>query len=139
MESRRDAPHPVPASHRPSPPGAVPVSERGAPRVGFVSLGCPKATVDSEQIITQLRAEGYQIVPQYDQADLVIINTCGFILDAKEESVDTILVSTVMYVISIGLLQLFVTQDLRMRLPAWLSAAWRHDSEWTTWPFDVSA
>ena len=48
-------------------------------KVGFVSLGCPKALVDSEQIITQLRAEGYDISPSYDDADLVVINTCGFI------------------------------------------------------------
>ena len=60
------------------------------PRVGFVSLGCPKATVDSEQVITQLRAEGYQIVPDYDSADMVIINTCGFIDAAVEESLETI-------------------------------------------------
>ncbi|MBT8130574.1 MAG: 30S ribosomal protein S12 methylthiotransferase RimO, partial [Gammaproteobacteria bacterium] len=46
-------------------------------RVGFVSLGCPKATVDSEHILTQLRAEGYAISPSYDEADLVVINTCG--------------------------------------------------------------
>ena len=59
-------------------------------KVGFVSLGCPKATVDSEQIITQLRAEGYEIVPEYDQADMVIINTCGFIDSAVEESMQTI-------------------------------------------------
>ncbi len=59
-------------------------------KVGFVSLGCPKATVDSEQIITQLRAEGYQIVPDYQQADMVIINTCGFIDSAVEESMHTI-------------------------------------------------
>ena len=58
--------------------------------IGFVSLGCPKATVDSEQVITQLRAEGYGIVPEYDQADLVIINTCGFIDSAVEESLETI-------------------------------------------------
>jgi len=62
----------------------------GAPRVGFVSLGCPKATVDSEQVITQLRAEGYEIVPDYDSADMVIINTCGFIDAAVEESLETI-------------------------------------------------
>jgi len=62
----------------------------GAPRVGFVSLGCPKATVDSEQVITQLRAEGYEIVPDYDDADMVIINTCGFIDAAVEESLETI-------------------------------------------------
>lgn len=59
-------------------------------KVGFVSLGCPKATVDSEQIITQLRAEGYEIVPEYDKADMVIINTCGFIDSAVEESMQTI-------------------------------------------------
>ena len=59
-------------------------------RVGFVSLGCPKATVDSEQIITQLRAEGYQITPEYDDADMVIINTCGFIDEAVAESLDAI-------------------------------------------------
>jgi ribosomal protein S12 methylthiotransferase len=59
-------------------------------KVGFVSLGCPKATVDSEQIITQLRAEGYDIVPNYQQADMVIINTCGFIDSAVEESMQTI-------------------------------------------------
>jgi len=60
------------------------------PSIGFVSLGCPKATVDSEQIITQLRAEGYDIVPDFDGADMVIINTCGFIDSAVEESLDTI-------------------------------------------------
>ena len=59
-------------------------------KIGFVSLGCPKATVDSEQIITQLRAEGYEIVPEYDQANLVIINTCGFIDSAVEESMQSI-------------------------------------------------
>jgi len=61
-----------------------------AHKIGFVSLGCPKATVDSEQVITQLRAEGYTIVPNYDEADLIIINTCGFIDSAIEESLDTI-------------------------------------------------
>ena len=49
------------------------------PKVGFVSLGCPKALVDSEQILTQLRAEGYETAKSYDGADLVIVNTCGFI------------------------------------------------------------
>ena len=57
--------------------------------IGFVSLGCPKATVDSEQIITQLRAEGYVISPDFDSSDMVIINTCGFIDAAVEESLDT--------------------------------------------------
>lgn len=59
-------------------------------KIGFVSLGCPKATVDSELIITQLRAEGYDIVPDYDSADMVIVNTCGFIDEAVAESLDTI-------------------------------------------------
>jgi len=59
-------------------------------KVGFVSLGCPKALVDSEQIITQLRAEGYDISPSYDDADLVVINTCGFIDSAIAESLETI-------------------------------------------------
>ena len=60
------------------------------PRVGFVSLGCPKALVDSEQIVTQLRAEGYEIAPTYEGADLVVVNTCGFIDAAVEESLDAI-------------------------------------------------
>ena len=59
-------------------------------KVGFVSLGCPKATVDSEQILTQLRAEGYEISGSYENANLVIVNTCGFIDDAVAESLDTI-------------------------------------------------
>lgn len=59
-------------------------------KVGFVSLGCPKATVDSEHILTQLRAEGYDIVPTYDDADLVVVNTCGFIDAAIEESLEVI-------------------------------------------------
>ncbi len=58
--------------------------------MGFVSLGCPKATVDSEHILTRLRAEGYEISPEYDGADLVVINTCGFVDDAVEESLDAI-------------------------------------------------
>ena len=61
-----------------------------APRIGFVSLGCPKATVDSERIITQLRAEGYALAPDFDSADLVIVNTCGFIDAAIDESLETI-------------------------------------------------
>jgi len=60
------------------------------PTIGFVSLGCPKALVDSEHIITRLRAEGYGIAPSYDGADLVVINTCGFIDPAVEESLDAI-------------------------------------------------
>ncbi|MDG4549603.1 MAG: 30S ribosomal protein S12 methylthiotransferase RimO [Candidatus Contendobacter sp.] len=60
------------------------------PRVGFVSLGCPKALVDSERILTQLRAEGYRIAPTYPEADLVVVNTCGFIDTAVAESLDAI-------------------------------------------------
>ena len=60
------------------------------PRVGFVSLGCPKALVDSERILTQLRAEGYDVAPNYESADLVVVNTCGFIDDAVHESLDAI-------------------------------------------------
>lgn len=56
------------------------------PRVGFISLGCPKALVDSEQILTRLRSEGYQVSPNYKDSDLVIVNTCGFIDAAVEES-----------------------------------------------------
>ncbi|MBX3661274.1 MAG: 30S ribosomal protein S12 methylthiotransferase RimO [Burkholderiales bacterium] len=59
-------------------------------KVGFVSLGCPKATVDSEHILTQLRAEGYLVAPSYRDADLVVVNTCGFIDAAVEESLDAI-------------------------------------------------
>jgi ribosomal protein S12 methylthiotransferase len=71
---------------------ARPRSPRAArpPRVGFVSLGCPKALVDSERILTQLRAEGYAISPTYDGADLVVINTCGFIDSAVDESLGAI-------------------------------------------------
>jgi ribosomal protein S12 methylthiotransferase len=61
-----------------------------APRIGFVSLGCPKALVDSEQILTQLRAEGYATSASYEDADLVIVNTCGFIDAAVEESLGAI-------------------------------------------------
>jgi ribosomal protein S12 methylthiotransferase len=61
-----------------------------APQIGFVSLGCPKALVDSEQILTQLRAEGYLTVNSYADADLVIVNTCGFIDSAVAESLDAI-------------------------------------------------
>ncbi|HET9114342.1 MAG TPA: radical SAM protein, partial [Burkholderiales bacterium] len=60
------------------------------PKVGFVSLGCPKASSDSERILTELRAEGYLIAPDYEGADLVVINTCGFIDAAVEESLDAI-------------------------------------------------
>jgi ribosomal protein S12 methylthiotransferase len=59
-------------------------------KIGFVSLGCPKALVDSERILTQLKSDGYDIVPSYDDADLVVVNTCGFIDSAKQESLDAI-------------------------------------------------
>ncbi|WP_069470096.1 30S ribosomal protein S12 methylthiotransferase RimO [Candidatus Marithrix sp. Canyon 246] len=58
--------------------------------IGFISLGCPKATVDSERILTQLRAEGYAISPNYNDAELVVVNTCGFINEAVEESLEVI-------------------------------------------------
>jgi len=61
-----------------------------APKIGVVSLGCPKALVDTERILTQLRSDGYDIVPSYRDAALVIVNTCGFIDDAKAESLDAI-------------------------------------------------
>ncbi|MBO1255594.1 30S ribosomal protein S12 methylthiotransferase RimO [Alteromonas sp. 5E99-2] len=64
--------------------------QAGGSRIGFVSLGCPKNLVDSERILTQLRTEGYEVVPTYNDADLVIVNTCGFIDAAVEESLDTI-------------------------------------------------
>ncbi|WP_130412114.1 30S ribosomal protein S12 methylthiotransferase RimO [Fluviicoccus keumensis] len=60
------------------------------PKVGFVSLGCPKNLVDSERILTQLRSEGYTISPDYDGADIVVVNTCGFIDSAVQESLDAI-------------------------------------------------
>ncbi|ERS14106.1 ribosomal protein S12 methylthiotransferase [Alcanivorax sp. PN-3] len=59
-------------------------------KVGFISLGCPKALVDSERILTQLRTEGYEVTPSYDDADVVVVNTCGFIDDAKAESLEAI-------------------------------------------------
>jgi ribosomal protein S12 methylthiotransferase len=65
-------------------------SSNSPKKIGFVSLGCPKATVDSERILTQLRAEGYQFVGEYADADLVVVNTCGFIDAAVEESLETI-------------------------------------------------
>lgn len=63
---------------------------QSSPKVGFVSLGCPKAGSDSERILTQLRAEGYEISNSYEQSDLVVVNTCGFIDSAVQESLDAI-------------------------------------------------
>ncbi len=68
----------------------LPPAEAAAPKIGFVSLGCPKALTDSELILTQLQAEGYRTSKTYDGADLVIVNTCGFIDDAVKESLDAI-------------------------------------------------
>jgi ribosomal protein S12 methylthiotransferase len=76
----------VKAARRPRRRGA----QARAPAVGFVSLGCPKALVDSERIVTQLRAEGYSISPTYEDADLVVVNTCGFIDTAVAESLAAI-------------------------------------------------
>ena len=73
-----------------APKAASSAISQHAPSVGFVSLGCPKALVDSERIVTQLRAEGYQISNQYEGADLVVVNTCGFIDEAVAESLDAI-------------------------------------------------
>ncbi|MEL6286398.1 MAG: 30S ribosomal protein S12 methylthiotransferase RimO [Pseudomonadota bacterium] len=64
--------------------------DRHSPKVGIVSLGCPKALVDSERIVTRLRAEGYQISPDYAAADLVLVNTCGFLDSARDESLEAI-------------------------------------------------
>jgi ribosomal protein S12 methylthiotransferase len=65
-------------------------ARKTAPKVGLVSLGCPKALVDSERIITKLRAQGYEIAPDYAGADVVVVNTCGFLNSAKQESLDAI-------------------------------------------------
>jgi ribosomal protein S12 methylthiotransferase len=68
----------------------MPRPEESPPTIGFISLGCPKALVDSEQILTQLRAEGYATSSTYEDADIVVVNTCGFIDSAVEESLDAI-------------------------------------------------
>ena len=81
-----------PPSLRPDVANAHPpkVPRQGQPTIGMVSLGCPKALVDSERILTRLRAEGYGISPDYSGADAVIVNTCGFLDSAKAESLDAI-------------------------------------------------
>ena len=66
------------------------MTEQQAPKIGLVSLGCPKALVDSERIVTQLRSEGYHIADSYEGADAVVVNTCGFIDSAKQESLAAI-------------------------------------------------
>ncbi|KAK65616.1 ribosomal protein S12 methylthiotransferase RimO [Bordetella bronchiseptica 980-2] len=68
----------------------IEVFPMSSPKVGFVSLGCPKALVDSERILTQLRTEGYEVTPEYNDADVVVVNTCGFIDSAKAESLEAI-------------------------------------------------
>ncbi len=78
-----DTPSKIIASNKPGQSAA-------GQRIGFVSLGCPKNLVDSERILTQLRMEGYDIVPTYNDADMVIVNTCGFIDSAVQESLETI-------------------------------------------------
>ena len=82
MTARAPAPHDQTAT--------TPRAPKPIPKVGFVSLGCPKALVDSERIITKLRAEGYQVAPDYAGADVVVVNTCGFLDSAKQESLDAI-------------------------------------------------
>ncbi|HZW86127.1 MAG TPA: radical SAM protein, partial [Gallionella sp.] len=68
----------------------ISANKNSIPKVGFISLGCPKATVDSEHILTRLRAEGYLISASYQDSDLVVVNTCGFIDSAVAESLDAI-------------------------------------------------
>ncbi|MDO4231549.1 MAG: 30S ribosomal protein S12 methylthiotransferase RimO [Lautropia sp.] len=80
---------PPPSTPSNAPKAAASALDR-APSVGFVSLGCPKALVDAERIVTQLRAEGYRITNTYEGTDLVVVNTCGFIDDAVAESLDAI-------------------------------------------------
>jgi ribosomal protein S12 methylthiotransferase len=81
-------PAPAPASPRARRAAATRRAPR--PKVGFVSLGCAKALVDSERIITRLRMEGYEIAPSYDAADAVVVNTCGFLVSARAESLEAI-------------------------------------------------
>src|SRR5437879_11243756 len=69
---------------------AADTTDPRAPKVSFVSLGCPKALVDSERIVTRLRAEGYELARAHAGADLVIVNTCGFLDSAQAESLDAI-------------------------------------------------
>lgn len=100
------------------------------PRIGFISLGCPKALVDSEQIITQLKMEGYQVSPSYQEADLVVVNTCGFIDAAVEESLDSIgeAIAENGKVIVTGCLG-SREQEIRARHPQVLSVTGAHATE----------
>ncbi len=80
----------TPAARSPIRAGMNAPDLKSAPKVGFVSLGCPKALVDSERIITKLRAEGYELSADYQGADVVVVNTCGFLDSARQESLDAI-------------------------------------------------
>lgn len=88
--ARRPPARPAPKARRAQGPKKATRKAKAAPRVGIVSLGCPKALVDSERIITKLRAEGYELSADYAGADVVVVNTCGFLDSAKQESLDTI-------------------------------------------------
>src|SRR5689334_12083938 len=87
---QRTAAKPVRESSSRSGPKVRRAPPKPAPRVGLVSLGCPKALVDSERIVTKLRSEGYQLSADYAGADVVVVNTCGFLDSAREESLDAI-------------------------------------------------
>jgi ribosomal protein S12 methylthiotransferase len=101
------------------------------PRVGFISLGCPKALVDSEQIITRLRTEGYEVSPTYQDADLVVVNTCGFIDAAVEESLDSIgeALAENGKVIVTGCLGASKEDEIRKRHPQVLSITGAHATD----------
>jgi ribosomal protein S12 methylthiotransferase len=88
--ARRQPAKAAPKVRRAQGPKRASTKAKAAPRVGIVSLGCPKALVDSERIITKLRAEGYVLSADYAGADVVVVNTCGFLDSAKQESLDTI-------------------------------------------------
>ncbi|MGL5524844.1 MAG: 30S ribosomal protein S12 methylthiotransferase RimO [Aeromonas veronii] len=79
-----------PLDNQPAQQATSSIIRSNHPRIGFVSLGCPKNLVDSERILTQLRTEGYDVVPSYDDAELVVVNTCGFIDSAVQESLEAI-------------------------------------------------
>ncbi len=81
---------PTPATRARKAPARAPRAVKAQPRVGIVSLGCPKALVDSERILTRLRSEGYAVTGSYEQADVVLVNTCGFLDSAKQESLEAI-------------------------------------------------
>lgn len=101
------------------------------PNIGFVSLGCPKNLVDSERILTQLRAEGYNIVAEYEAADLVIVNTCGFIDSAVAESLDAIgeALNATGSVIVTGCLGSVRADEIKQRHPAVLAITGAHAYE----------